>query len=483
MVWWQIVLILLGSIVIGVIGGFFLYHLIIVRLVGLVRRRFIVNQYPRWRFPSKRKAASVAEQPGHELSSMVNEQEERKHEVQSMAMGKEDKEVARMVPLFSRRSIVFLIIGFIVGSCLGIGYWAISPIKVGFSEEWPPIRVTGLTEPRPTVYESRVTIGVTGWWERPSEREKLESFGEVCGMTLNSLVFMEHLSQKLVEAGSQYQRSPEELQRMVKASYRYGEHHIRVLVTSYDPEESAAVADLIAGVFIPYMDERVDVMFDDRYQSIVKKMDLISADLVQAEKELVALAPPSDGTAEDPTLDPDYLVLQAQEAVLSDRLRELVSTLVLLDDDDAVDRHKYFNITHEMDEVSQELAETRVKMDAFDLQSDDEGLKMTPAYLTITAKQYALDRQRKTLINSLIALTSQYLEEVDLLGSLKIGSASAAASLPPDRIRGRYAVILGSLVGLGGAWLVLNFRALVHQIRLSPLISSAELGEEEEEEE
>lgn len=475
MEWWQITLILLGASIVGILGGFSIYY--IVRRIKFNPSRFL-GRSAGWRSIGKRPAASMTEKPGRGLMPVTGELKGDK--IKSEALGKEGAEVVRMVPLFSRRSIIVLVIGFAVGLCLGLGYWALSPIQVGFSGSWPLIRIAGLTEPRPVVYESKVSVGVTGWWARPSERERLESFGEVSAMTLSSSGFLEHLSQELERVNAQYQRSPEEIQRMISASYRYAEHYVRVLVTSHDRGESVALADLITSDFVPYMDEQVDELYYDRYVTIVGKMDNVSVELVRVENELNAITSTPDSTDTDPSLDPEYVLLQARADVLYDRLLELALTQVSLDNPSP---RTTFDITAQMEDISHELVETRAKLAAFSQGGSTEAFALDPDYLTLTAEKSALESQRKNLINSLIASNNQYLEEKDLLGSLTLGDTFTTVPLPPERVQGRYAAVLGALLGLAVAWLMLNFRALVQQIRSSPLVSGVEQysGNEEEE--
>ncbi len=444
MIWWQIVVICLVAIAIGAATGLLIDYLI---------SRF------------RRKRATNSARGGNGLEAILKVKVER------------HKPTATIVPLLSRRSIVFLSIGLVLGICLGLGYWAISPVQVGFSGEWPLIKVAGLTAPRPTVYESRVLVNIVGWWTRGAERERLETFGEYSEATLNTSLFMTYLSEELAKANVKYQRSPEELDEMVTASYRYAEHYVRVLVTSYDPEESNAVADLIARIFPSYLDEQAGVARSEQYQRLLQKLDKNSVDLVEVDTELAVFTAGQDTDAGDPTLNPDYIVLQTKATALSGRLSELSLAQMALD----LDSDEYLYITREMADISLEYVLIRKDIDALNSGSNAEEFKTTPAYITLTAKQSALEYERSNLIRSLTSLNSEYLEQLDLIATLALDSPSAPVPLAPDRIKGRYALIMGTLLGLFGAWLVLNFRALVQQVRSSPLISGAEQEKEEKE--
>lgn len=385
-----------------------------------------------------------------------------------------------MVPLLTRRSILVLSIGLVLGIVLGLGYWAISPVQVWFDGGWMPIKIAGLTAPRSVLYETMLLVDVKGLWSQGAEREKLETFGEYSDSVLESSLFMTWLSDELVQARPEYRRTPEELQQMVKVSYRYDTHLVRVLVTSHDPRESGVIADLIAGIFPSFMTEQADTMFSEQYQNTLAKIDKISVDLAETRKQMAAFAPESNITDGNVALNPSYIVLDAKAATLTGRLRELSLAQMLLDSDSS----EYYDITRKINDVSLELVDIRKQMDALSPGTDTQAFKMAPAYMTLTAKESALGRQREDLIRSLSSLTGAYLEELDLVGSLAPGSPAAPVPLPPDRMQGRYAAVMGALVGLFGAWVVLNFKALVAQVRSSSLVSATEqLSEEKDEEE
>ena len=151
MEWWQIFLVILGAIAVGILGGILFSYLF---------KRFLKGQFVR-----KHDIASVFEEQKPEAASLVEEQkpraasmiEEQKPGATLEVEDRKRKVGISMVPLFSGKSIAWLAIGLTVGVMLGLGYWAISPAIGEIRMGWPPIEIT---EGLQTLYESTVDIRI-----------------------------------------------------------------------------------------------------------------------------------------------------------------------------------------------------------------------------------------------------------------------------------------------------------------------------------
>ena len=139
---------------------------------------------------------------------------EKKDSKQTSANEKEGKPAASMVPLLSRRSLIVLAVGLIIGAALGLGYWAIDPV-VDFQAGWPPVRASN-SQP---VYESTVDIEIVHKGSTYTSVKTIQRVGEYWAAQMNTTPFLEFLSQWLAEHAPQYARTPEELDRIMRARY------------------------------------------------------------------------------------------------------------------------------------------------------------------------------------------------------------------------------------------------------------------------
>src|SRR4030042_6211826 len=71
------------------------------------------------------------------------------------------REEVNMVPLLSRKSIIVMSLGLVLGILAGLGYWYISPVNASFQGKWPPVRIQANFGGTPTMYGSTVIIEPT----------------------------------------------------------------------------------------------------------------------------------------------------------------------------------------------------------------------------------------------------------------------------------------------------------------------------------
>ena len=480
MVWWQIVLILFGAVVVGILGGFLLYRLI-QKFSYFIKPGFRINRSARWRLSSGPPPASAAKLKRYQITHLG---EERTEKPTLTAVGgrsnKNNNQKSSFVPLFSRLSLIVLSVGLIVGILLSLTYWALSPINVRFQPEWPPILVAGVNEDKPVVYQSTMKIEVEGFWSKADEREKLEDFGEYCALVINSGIFSEYLSQAHQELDLDYAhtvRTAEELSGMITASYRYEEHIVRVRVNSNDPDEATAIGGLVSEVFPDYLLAELNAMRMEQYHLLLERLDVVSVSLSEVKKSMDALLPDDGDNLQE---DAAYLALEAKTAALNAELNALAAQEIAMTDRNT---YEHEEILEEIMEVSRALAEARREMEAFIQHSDIEEIKLTPEYITLYTKETALEQERYRLITDLAWANSYYLDKLELVDSVIPGSPSDPETLPPDRVRGRNAIMMGAVLGIGCAWLGLNSRGLINEIRRFTYTNGRPAEEEEEDEE
>lgn len=301
-----------------------------------------------------------------------------------------------MVPFFSRRSILVLLLGLILGSLLGLGYWYVSPVKTEVG--WPPVHLEGLNDSE--LYQSTVTIELMAPGAGYTSVKGLQRLGEYYATKMATSTFLEFLSE--AQPAYRYPHTPEELAEMMRVRYDWKNEGpaIEIRVTSTDEGEAFYLASIVPEVFQDYLIEQEG----DLYQDTLEKFDSVSAALVEARRELAALTPPQ---ADHVELDLSYVIAEA--------------------------------------------------------------------------KVEALERELGSLAKELASLSNGGSMEPEELSYLIIGDPSTPEVVPPDKIRGRNALMMGAVFGVAFAWAGLNFKGLVRRLRPSPYTASR-LEEEDEEE-
>ena len=121
---------------------------------------------------------------------MVSENNE--HEASPGIERKERKPVARMIPLLSRRSIIVLVVGLVVGTALGIGYWLMSPsLTLPATEEGSGGLAAAMGQQHTGPYECRVNIQVVNPGSSYVSLKDLQRRGEYYAARANSFPFLE----------------------------------------------------------------------------------------------------------------------------------------------------------------------------------------------------------------------------------------------------------------------------------------------------
>lgn len=157
--------------------------------------------------------------------------------------------------------------------------------------------------------------------------------------------------------------------------------------------------------------------------------------------------------------------------------------------DEQLEEHQ--NTVTEFDSVSAALVEARTERDRLatlagvnlsavgPLGLDHLGLNLD--YVIVDAEVRALERVLDNLTAYLVSYSTNGFEEPDVLSRLNIGDPSDPEKVPPDKVRGRNALVMGAVFGLAIAWLGLNSKDLIRRMRPAPA-TTVRLEEEEEEE-
>ncbi len=473
MAWWQVILTIMGSIVAGLLLGVLLFHLT-GRIKVFVRQRFV----------GKHGVTSLVEERRREIASLIERQRrklasaaEEQHETDSgIGEQKHEKEAVGMVPLFSRWSVITLAIGLIVGGGLGIVYWAMSPQIGGFRIGWPP--VVAAETPTEPLYTSAVHIGITNRGTSYVYLKDLQRLGEYYAAKMNSIPFLEFLSQQVAEKAPQYSHSAYELAQIMRIRYDYTSDSpsIEIKATTNNNQEAVFLVGATASAIQEYLDMEEQRIRLQEHQDKLKEWESVRAALIEAEKDVARLAPqPYPHNLE---LDPDYISLSAKvralQVELDNRAEQLAVLIAEGDTDDA-----YTDAVKAMERASIALGQAKSELSGMEAETVVE---LTPeqklAYMSAQTKAGELSDQLDSLTQTLASWSADSAETPAMIAFYSIGEPTIPAEVPPERVRGRNALMMGAVLGIGGAWLVLNRRWLANGMP-----SSSTAAEEEEEEE
>ena len=210
------------------------------------------------------------------------------------------------------------------------------------------------------------------------------------------------------------------------------------------------------------------------YIDTQKQVDKISEVLVQTQNELATLQSQSGSiTLEN---DPAYQLALANVDSLKDQqsaLRQRLTSLAL--DGRLEDSQPSTQAAFEM--TSAALAEAKKEMAALkDSQSGSDSLVENLDYQVALNKADNLNKQLATLTGQLSSMVGDTFNPADVTNYLAAGNPSMPLPVMPARMRVRNALMMGGIVGIGGAWAILNRKWLAKSMSNS----SAKADEEED---
>jgi hypothetical protein len=231
---------------------------------------------------------------------------------------------------------------------------------------------------------------------------------------------------------------------------------IEVRVTSADAGEALLLASSIEDVSLDYLIAQEVLRRSLDYQQSVAQIEKVQAALLEAERERAALV--AGQTTYDITLEPEYMRIQAEITALQLQLGTLAgeAARLVVEGDTGLN---YTAVLDQMTEVSTALSEARKKLASLQARAAVDYFDQRIAYSTVDAKvrrlQGQLDRLTETLALSEIGIVDTSIAFRNLTGP------SIPAEVPPDRIRGRNAVMMGGVFGAGLAWALLNRKWII----------------------
>jgi hypothetical protein len=380
----------------------------------------------------------------------------------SPASEKKPKNVIAMVPLLSWRSIIVMAIGLIIGAGLGLGYWIISPslkapslpgIGSGGGSDGGLASVMGVSQSTAGPYESSITIQVVHPDATYISLKDLQRMGEYYAAVANSLPFLQYLNQKLTDEAPEYTHSVADLDQIVQTAYDWNTDlpTIQMKVTAPNAQEALFLPTYVAETFKSYLIAEENEKQLQDYQNTLTEIDGVKAALSQAQEELSSLT--LDGAPYGTTDNPDYISVKSEITALEFRLSQLNTMQGW-----AMAAGSSGENPVEIADISKTLAEDYRKLAIIQANADVKYSDKNLDYKIAQAKVDALNTELTTLITKLSTSLGGSAEVPEIAGYLVLGSASMPSPILPERMRARNALIMGTVVGVGGALIILNFK-------------------------
>jgi hypothetical protein len=397
-------------------------------------------------------------------------------EVTSGSADKERESIPKMVPLFSRRSIIVLCIGLAIGILGGVAYYFISP-SLNSTEPVEEDTAPAVWGDYKGPYESTVQIQVLNPGSSYVSLSELRGTAEYYAAKANSFPFLDFLAEELVENAPEYSHTTEELDRMISIQYDSNSEVavIEIKTIGATMEETLYLTAFVPTVFKNFLASEEDKLRLEEYELLVGNIDAVKQSLLEAEQELADFS--LESATSDIENDPTYIALAATVSALESQLAYQageLATLIAIGDSS----ENYVDAVESVERTSAALAEAKSELAVLRAQSDIDFTGLNLDYQIAEARVENLSSELAELTDRMTSLLTGNGDEPTALEYLVVGTPSTP--IPSiDRIRGRDAILLGSILGVGVAWVTLNFKWLAKGMPSS----NARRREEEEEEE
>jgi hypothetical protein len=305
-----------------------------------------------------------------------------------------------MVPILSRRSIVILIIGLIVGILIAFAYWIVSPAISSIDPE------TGGTDSTDTGLLGMLGIEPNGpFWSRVSVQivnpgsdyiplYSLQQIGEYYAAKHSSLPFFQFLSDELERLPIDYSYTVDELDEMIGTEYDYNSElpSIRVTITGDTKEEVATLAQLVPQAFIDFLKQEEKDKREQEYEDTLEEIETVKSALYDAQQELDNFQ--SDEIFNNPT----YIALSARVDALQQELDNQISDMSLQYLDGTELQDEYNKTLNEMADVAAELADAQEELLSISEQNPPANTEDMTHMLILESQIRGLQSQLDSLI-------------------------------------------------------------------------------------
>jgi hypothetical protein len=331
------------------------------------------------------------------------EQKKEGGETPTIASQIKQKPKLVMVPLFSWRNIIVIVIGLVLGIFLAFGYWLLSP-SIGSSATSSSttegnggasaglLGMLGMEPEGP--YESQIRIQVVSPGSEYIPLRNLQQMGEYYSAKAHSLPFLEYLNQKLTEQMPEFTYDTDNLSQMITTRYDTKSELPIIVVSVVAPTEREAVglAGLIPEDFRNYLTYEENDQRQKEYDYTIKEINSVKTALYEAQKELNEFQPQA-------ALDtnPDYLSLKSKVDTLQQLLDSQAAQLVNQNWGNTDLQAQYDDAVQQMKSVSAKLAAAQQELQT--LGQGENSATNTITKITLSAKIKALQSELDKLMS------------------------------------------------------------------------------------
>ena len=355
-----------------------------------------------------------------------------------------------MIPLFSWRSLVVIIIGLIIGIMLGVGYWAFSPTAVvneTVQTDGGFLRSLGIGPATPTEpWKSVVKIQVVNPGSTVIPLAQLGNMGLYYAAKAKSLPFLQFLSLDLATNSPTYKHTVDELDQIISTVYdaKSEQPTIVLQVTTPTAEEALFLASRVPTVFQDFLVAEENDQQKKTRDNVIQSIDDIKKAIVEAEQEINILEAEGFSRINN---DPTYIALDTKVTALESELARQATVLAAMTyevdgDRESSRKQEYENTSQEIKLVKEDIVIAEQKLNLLEEQQVAFDPVNLPSYITLTAEITALETQINIIMNgttdTLTGVTTTGLAEMITNGITsgteyeaaknKLDTASAALS-------------------------------------------------------
>jgi hypothetical protein len=312
------------------------------------------------------------------------------------------KTIIAMVPIFSWRTVLVVVIGLILGILVSLGYWIVSPSfgssttassSGGGSSGSGLVGLLGIEPQGP--YSSQVKVQVVSPGSEYIPLANLQQMGEYYAAKASSLPFLQFLVQKLNQQMPGYVYDVDKLSQMISIEYDYSSELpvIKMSVVAATTDEAIGLAGVVPQDFREYLTEEEKSQQQKQYDTTLQEIDSVKTALYQAQQEFDTLQ-----TNETLNTNPNYIALKAK----IDNLQKLLDTQAAQLVNQAVNNEnlqaEYDDTLRRMTTVSNELDKANLELEALVQPATEDNPANDVNVITLNAKIKALQAELDKLM-------------------------------------------------------------------------------------
>ena len=342
---------------------------------------------------------------------------------------------SRLVPIFSWRSLVVILLGLVIGLGVGIFYWAFSPSAVVSDEVEPAnsgggfLEALGIGPAPPTEpWRSEVRVQVVNTSSSFVSMAQLASVGTYYAAKAKSLPFLQYLSTDLAANSPMYQHTVDELNTIITGEYdgTTVQPTIILQITTPTAEEALFLASRISEVFQNYLIAEEKKKQEQTRETILVAIDDVKKAIIEAEGQVSILE--GEGVSGINT-NSAYIALDTRVKALETellRLANILATITYEGDSEEAIQQEYEKTLQEIDLVKTGLLAAQQEVNDLAVQKAATDITNHPSYINLIAEITALEAQVNIIMNGGVDIVTG-LRTLGLAEMIANGVTSGAA--------------------------------------------------------